>query len=320
MKDYREIAESVLKQRDEYVAKKARRKRKIIKTLTPAVCCCLIAALGIGVFQQAVPDTPPNSTKTTAGGELDPDDPDRQQYYITVIDGKNVIVGYEKQLNPDSGLLRCNEVIYTENLYEAMKNADEDDYVAVYAEITHKMLTSCYGYYVAIDKENYIKLNPMFSSDSVALGLIDEYNNAYQKSVETVKYLINEKGYSGIDAYNYAEYIALLSEMNKALFELYDHHLRIVEYNGTVFKVDRGNLDEVLSAMHRNEFKSGSEYLQEIGFTLLQDLSQGYGIQGVYMAKAKDVLSIINKEKCVNEYVGYYFGLGFLKSDYRRDQ
>ena len=51
MKNYDEIANSVFKRRDEYVANQKRKKRIIIITVTPILCCCIVLILGFGLWE-----------------------------------------------------------------------------------------------------------------------------------------------------------------------------------------------------------------------------------------------------------------------------
>lgn len=62
MKDYNEMAESVFERRDKYNAKRRMAMNKFKKGMTGAVCCCLVALLGVGVFNgnQITTDDTPN--------------------------------------------------------------------------------------------------------------------------------------------------------------------------------------------------------------------------------------------------------------------
>lgn len=51
MKNYNEIANSVFERRDKYETEKRNRRRFIAKTVTPICCICLVALLGVGVWQ-----------------------------------------------------------------------------------------------------------------------------------------------------------------------------------------------------------------------------------------------------------------------------
>ncbi len=51
MKDYREVAEDVFQRSEKIIADNRRRKKKIIKVGSVTVCSCLIALLGVGVWQ-----------------------------------------------------------------------------------------------------------------------------------------------------------------------------------------------------------------------------------------------------------------------------
>lgn len=51
MKNYNEIANSVLERRDKFETEKKNRRRFIAKTVTPICCFCLVALLGVGVWQ-----------------------------------------------------------------------------------------------------------------------------------------------------------------------------------------------------------------------------------------------------------------------------
>ena len=78
MKDYNEMAESVFERRDKYNAERRMAMNKFKKGMTGAVCCCLVALLGAGVFsgnQIVTNDTPNigiedyNENKLEAGKE-----------------------------------------------------------------------------------------------------------------------------------------------------------------------------------------------------------------------------------------------------------
>ena len=62
MKDYNEMAESVFERRDKYNAERRMAMNKFKKGMTGAVCCCLVALLGAGVFSgnQIVTNDTPN--------------------------------------------------------------------------------------------------------------------------------------------------------------------------------------------------------------------------------------------------------------------
>ena len=51
MKNYNEIANNVLERRDKFETEKRNRRRFIAKTVTPICCICLIALLGVSVWQ-----------------------------------------------------------------------------------------------------------------------------------------------------------------------------------------------------------------------------------------------------------------------------
>lgn len=61
MKNYNEMAESVFERRDKYNAERRMAMSKFKKSMTGAVCCCLVALLGVGVFNgnQIVPNDIP---------------------------------------------------------------------------------------------------------------------------------------------------------------------------------------------------------------------------------------------------------------------
>ena len=61
MKNYKEMAESVFERREKYNAERRMTMNKIKKVTTGAVCCCIVALLGVGVFngtQITTNDTP----------------------------------------------------------------------------------------------------------------------------------------------------------------------------------------------------------------------------------------------------------------------
>ena len=61
MKNYNEMAESVFERREKYNAERRMTMNKIKKVTTGAVCCCIVALLGVGVFngtQITTNDTP----------------------------------------------------------------------------------------------------------------------------------------------------------------------------------------------------------------------------------------------------------------------
>lgn len=65
MKDYNEMAESVFERRDKYNAERKMAMNKFKKGMTGAVCCCLAALLGVGVFNSnSIPSINDLSTNT----------------------------------------------------------------------------------------------------------------------------------------------------------------------------------------------------------------------------------------------------------------
>ncbi len=61
MKDYHEMAQSVLKRRDSYAAARRSRRKKITAALS---CCCLCALLGVGAWRGILADVPASDTNT----------------------------------------------------------------------------------------------------------------------------------------------------------------------------------------------------------------------------------------------------------------
>ena len=74
MRNYNEIANSVFERRDKFETEKKNRRRFIAKTMTPICCFCLVALLGIGVWQGGlfVDDSPtPIANDSIYPGEVD---------------------------------------------------------------------------------------------------------------------------------------------------------------------------------------------------------------------------------------------------------
>lgn len=62
MKNYEEVTKGLLERRDRYMAKKRRKRQKMIAVTAPAFCICLIALLSVGVWRSIIQqDVPPIS-------------------------------------------------------------------------------------------------------------------------------------------------------------------------------------------------------------------------------------------------------------------
>jgi len=332
MKSFEKVTESIFEKCDNYIRQKNKRKRKIIKTLTPVVCCCLIAALGIGVFQQAVPDTPPNSTETTAGCELDPDDPDSLLEYIlqneTIYwsDKTEIIDGIE--IGEQDGY-----VYYTPSVYEAVQKASDDDYIAVYIRI---FTNEGWGaYYIPINLEDFKNENPYLADNQALIDLIEKYNEEFYKSEEIINTLINEKGYSGFDAYDSTAYIDQLKEVSRYKKAIEDY---VEEYTSNFYKdtdymwylghwLPKGRVMRSQWRKFYASFKRTGEAntniinrMQKMGFVLYKNLWDAPDREkmdgNIYLCKTKDLLRIINKEGGVAEYIYYNIGLASMSGEY----
>ncbi len=70
MKNYQEIAKTIFKKRDEYIAKQKKKKRVLLATVIPSVVCCVVLLIGLGLWQDGaldsdiLVDTPPPSSNT----------------------------------------------------------------------------------------------------------------------------------------------------------------------------------------------------------------------------------------------------------------
>ncbi len=77
MKNYNEIANNVLERRDKYETEKRRRRQIVVKTVTPICCICLVALLGVGVWQGGLFENKPTQIANDSihPGEVDHYDP-----------------------------------------------------------------------------------------------------------------------------------------------------------------------------------------------------------------------------------------------------
>jgi hypothetical protein len=66
MKDYDEMAKSVLKRRDKYLAERSKKMKKMVSILS---CFCLVALMGVGVWRSGTL----SNDKGTAAGDIMPD-------------------------------------------------------------------------------------------------------------------------------------------------------------------------------------------------------------------------------------------------------
>lgn len=79
MKTYEEMAQSALKRINEHEVARKRQKKIIAKTIIPAVCFCIVAAIGFGIRQGKAPTNVPddaNVPKTTVNNSAQ--NPDNQ--------------------------------------------------------------------------------------------------------------------------------------------------------------------------------------------------------------------------------------------------
>ena len=57
MKNYKEIAKNVFKKRDEYLAKRKKKKRLLIATAMPGICCFVVLLIGLGLWKNGALST-----------------------------------------------------------------------------------------------------------------------------------------------------------------------------------------------------------------------------------------------------------------------
>ncbi len=62
MKHYKEVANNIFARREQFEAEKARKRGLLVKTLTPACCACLVALLGVGLWQSGLLSPQPPQT------------------------------------------------------------------------------------------------------------------------------------------------------------------------------------------------------------------------------------------------------------------
>ncbi len=62
MKNYKEIADSVFERREKYETEKKIKRKKVVRTLTPICCVCLVALIGFGAWQGGLFDKKPVQT------------------------------------------------------------------------------------------------------------------------------------------------------------------------------------------------------------------------------------------------------------------
>ncbi len=70
MKNYNEMAESVFERRDKYNAERRMAMNKMKKSVATVACCCLVAVLGIGVWQGGTQPVSPNTSEQLGNHEI----------------------------------------------------------------------------------------------------------------------------------------------------------------------------------------------------------------------------------------------------------
>jgi len=146
MKSYDEIANNIFERRDKYIAKQKRKKRIIIYTVTPALCCCIVSITSLGLWKigffsnkipvsdnsQTVLDTSDNNssadnTQNSSSNELISDDSTPSNPYednssVTSDDTSSNIVSSEPPVTENNYFIDSIDKI---NFYSAKKIISE---------------------------------------------------------------------------------------------------------------------------------------------------------------------------------------------------
>ncbi len=144
MKDYNEMAESVLNRRDKYIAEK----RKKLKSLTAVISCsCLLTLLGLGVFQSEVlnikPTAPQNVTTDGNNTTVPSSDSGGRELIIETTGG--IVSDGTNKINPNAAADLTLEALY-EQIGELLPNELPEGF------LFESALLSDYGYSVLWSK------------------------------------------------------------------------------------------------------------------------------------------------------------------------
>ncbi len=129
MKSYEDMAKDIFRRRDEYVEKKKKTRRMIFGSVTPIVCCCLVAVMGVGILQRADSPTPSFRTEESMTTE----DTSEEGEETDIKDNKDILWADTKTLyiNDEFGSANSNYLRFHGELKEKFYELDENQPIAV---------------------------------------------------------------------------------------------------------------------------------------------------------------------------------------------
>jgi len=203
MKDYNAMAESVFERRDRY---NAERRMAMKKSMAAVACCCLVAVLGIGVWQGGTQTVSPNTSEQLGNHEIVNSPAD------TIIDSDKIEVNTISWLSAD----------------EVLKSAENDTRMGVAVPMLVAYQGAIYGFtaeeynensqYALLENEVTLRKNYSYLayqvkdiSDNVAIvlnGRLEIYQKLFEVKavIDGNPYRIVQPMMSGID-YSYGEII-----------------------------------------------------------------------------------------------------------------
>lgn len=140
MKNYDELTNDLLERRNRYVTDQKRKRKTVISVATSLCCVCLVALLGIGVWQGGMfnSQSPSSLDDSTIIGEKDyinPDDVDNSQFP----NDKNILVSGNDNSSGDS----ANKDNVCDIL--GMVVIDGETYIQFFTDFKAYTLDACLG-------------------------------------------------------------------------------------------------------------------------------------------------------------------------------
>lgn len=181
MKNYDETINSVFDRISEYEVQKKRKRKVIAKTVTSMCCFCLVALLGVGVWQSGLFGTTPPTTldgEKIEGSNSSQQDTDKPNNSVGVTPDATIIWGNASEVE-DMGFVEWHGKQITMSLSDALsaeKNKGSLFAIGVNFELNEKFIydgKSLAQYSAKVDKENllYDRLGELLKAgDSLKYG------------------------------------------------------------------------------------------------------------------------------------------------------
>ncbi|MDE5995263.1 MAG: hypothetical protein K2G60_07090 [Oscillospiraceae bacterium] len=89
MKNYDEIANSIFERRDQYIAEQRRKRKTVTRTVTAMCCVCLVALMGVGIWQSDLLKQTPTAVMDNSSMTPEQSADNQQNIPVTATSGVN---------------------------------------------------------------------------------------------------------------------------------------------------------------------------------------------------------------------------------------